>query len=207
MNTESMKSTTLWLAIIMTLVSLLLVSGCARYAHNSDTLYEPSTPVRGGSGEVYIVIPESQQTQSPNIKHVLGKISDGSNRKLDDVYSSRSGAEIIQAALGLELKRAGYIFIPVTKRPATEQRIIDLTITKVKLDQISELTNVKVTCQVVMGMDVYKAGQLAKRLQYEATSSRTDIKDRDMLAGKVLQEALQSAMLQAIPDLHNLFSR
>jgi len=199
--------THLQFATFIVLVCIMFVTGCVRYARNSDTLYEPSTPIRGGSGEVYIVIPESQQTQSPDIKRVLGTVSDGKNRKLDDVVSSRSAAEIIQAALGLEFKKAGYTVIPVTKRPAAEQRVIDLTKTEIKLDQVSEFTNIKVTCQVLAGMDVYKTGQLIKRLQYEATSSKTDIKDRDMLAGNVLQEALQSVMLQATPELHNLFSK
>lgn len=193
--------------VLITLAGMLLVSGCARYARNSDTIYEPSTSVRGGNGNLYIVFPESQQTQASDIKRVLGTVSDDSNRKLDDVVSSRSAAEIIQTALGLEFKRAGYTVIPVTKRPATEQRVIDLTKTEIKLDQISAFTNIKVTCQVLMAMDVYKAGQLIKRLQYEATSSKTDIKDRDMLAGNVLRDALQTVMLQATPELHNLFSK
>lgn len=206
METVIRNRNCLQFVILITLTGMLLVSGCARYAKNSDTLYEPSTPVRGGSGEVYIIIPESQQTQAPDIKRVLGTVSDGSNRKLDDVYSSRSAAEVIQSALGLEFKRAGYTVIPATKRPVSEQRVIDLTKTEIKLDQISEFTNIKATCQVLMGMDVYKAGQLVKRLQYEATSTKTDIKDRDVLAGNILQEALQSAMLQATPELHSLFS-
>lgn len=205
MNTVIKKSLLVQFVLLVTLVGLMSVSGCARYARNSDTLYEPSTTVSGGSGEVYIVIPESQQTKSADTRRVLGAVSDGENKKLDDVVSSRSAAEIIQTALGLEFKRAGYIVIPVTKRPTVEQRVIDLTKTEIRLDQISDFTNIKVTCQVMMGMDVYKAGQLVKRVQYEAKSTKTDIKDRDMLAGNVLQEALQSAMLQATPELHNLF--
>ncbi len=206
MESIARNRTYLFAVLLVSLVGMLLVNGCVRYARNSDTLYEPSTTVRGGSGEVYIVIPESQQTRSPDVKRVLGTVTDDENRKLDDVYSSRSSAEIIQTALGLEFKRAGYTVIMVTKRPTTEQRVIELTKYDIKLDQVSEFTNIKVTCQVLAGMDVYKAGQLIKRLQYEAKSSKTDIKDRDLLAGIVLQEALQSVMLQASPELHNLFT-
>lgn len=201
---EKIKSTRL--IIFLTLaVMMLAVGGCARYARTVDNLYEPTATARGGIGEVYIVIPESQQTQSPDIKRVLGTVSDAANIKVDNVISSRSAAEIIQTALGLEFKRAGYSVISTTKRPVSEQRVIDLTKTEIKLDQISQFTNIKATCHVLMGMDVYKAEQLVKRLQYDATSTKTDIKDRDILAGNVLQEALQSAMLQATPELHNLF--
>lgn len=207
METVIRNRNCLQFVILIMLAGMLLVSGCARYARTSDLLYEPSTPVRGGSGEVYIVIPEGQLTQAPDIKRVLGTVSDGKNRKLDDLVSSRSAAEIVQTALGLELKRAGYAVIPVTKRPAAAQRAIDLTKTEIKLDQVSEFTNIKVTCQVLMGLDVYKAGELMKRLQYETSVTKTDIRDRDILAGNVLQEALQSVMLQATPELHDLFSK
>lgn len=206
METVLRNRNCLQFVILIMLGGMLLVSGCARYARTSDMLYEPTTPVRGGSGEVYIVIPESQLTQAQDVKRVLGTVADGANRKLDDLLSSRSAAEIIQTALGLELKRAGYTVLPVTKRPATAQRVIDLKKTEIKLDQVSELTNIKVTCQVLMGLDVYKAGELLKRLQYETVSTKTDIRDRNLLAGNVLQEALQSVMLQAAPELHNLFS-
>jgi hypothetical protein len=54
-------------------------------------------------------------------------------------------------------------------------------------------------------MDVYKNGQQIKRLQYESSSSKTDIKDRDMLARIVLEDALKSIMREAMPELHNLF--
>ncbi|MDD2732916.1 MAG: hypothetical protein PHF56_03165 [Desulfuromonadaceae bacterium] len=206
METVIISRNYLKFVMLIIIAGMFLISGCARYARNSDLLYEPSTSVRGGSGEVYIVIPESQLTQAPDLKRVLGTVSDGANRKLDDMVSSRSAAEIIQTALGLEFKRAGYTVIPVTKRPAAEQRVIDLTKTEIKLDQVSELSNIKVTCQVLMGLDVYKAGELIKRLQYETSATKTDIRDRDMLAGNVLQEALQSVMLQATPELHNQFS-
>lgn len=205
METVIISRSYLKFVILIMMAGMLLTSGCARYARNSDLLYEPSTSVRGGSGEVYIVIPESQLTQAPDLKRVLGTVSDGENRKLDDVVSSRSAAEIMQTALGLELKRAGYSVIPVTKRPATGPRVVDLTKTEIKLDQISELTSIKATCRVLMGMDVYKTGQLVKRLQYEAASTKTDMRDRDLLAGDVLQEALQSVMLQAAPELHSIF--
>jgi hypothetical protein len=56
-------------------------------------------------------------------------------------------------------------------------------------------------------MVIFKQGQQLKRLQYEATSSRTDIKDRDMLARSVLEDALRSVMREAMPDLHNLFKQ
>ncbi|NTV48710.1 MAG: hypothetical protein HGB32_03135 [Geobacteraceae bacterium] len=208
MKSASKKYKLLRLVMFLSLaVMIFAMGGCARYARTVDMLYEPSATVLGGKGDVYIVIQESQQTQSPDIKRMLGTVLDSDNRKIDEVISSRSPAEIIQAAFRLEFKKAGYTVIPVTKRPDVVQRVIDLTKNEIRLDQTSELTNIKVTCQVLAGMDVYKSGQLIKRLQYEASASKADIRDRDLLAGNVLLETLRSLMQQAVPELHTLFAQ
>jgi hypothetical protein len=192
---------------IFAFAGMLIVNGCARYAHNVNALYVPSATIHGGSGEIYIVIPENQVTQSSNIKWVIGNVTDAENKKIDEVFSLRSPAEIIQAALGLELQKGGYTVIPVTKRLGGEQQVVELTKTEIELEQISDLASLKAKCRVLVGIDVFKDGQLSKRLQYEATSSNTDIKDRDLIAKSVLEDALQSVMLKAIPDLHGLFKR
>jgi len=192
--------------MFIVITAVLFASGCTRYARTVDPLYEPSVTVRGGSGEVYIVIPESRQTQTADIKWVLGKVKDDKNIPIDEVFSSRSPAETIQTALGLELKRAGYSVFAVTKNPGAKPQVIDLAKTEIELEQISDLADLKAKCRVVVGMDVSRNGQMVKRLQYEAISSKTDIKDRDILAGQVLEEALQSVMLKAVPDLHGLFA-
>lgn len=193
--------------LLMALAGMMMFAGgCARYARNVNTLYEPSTTVRGGSGDLYVIIPQSQLTQSSDIKWVIGKVKDDDGKQIDEVFSPRSPAEIFQTAFGLEFRKAGYNVISTTKRQGAEQRVIDLTKAQIDLEQTSDLADIKAKCRVLVGMDVYRGGQLLKRLQYEATSSKTDIKDRDLLATKVLQDALQSVMLQAVPELNSLFS-
>ncbi len=192
---------------VISFIGLLSLNGCARYAHNVSALYEPSAGIYGGTGEVYVIIPESQQTQSSDVKWGIGKITDGDNMKIDDVVSPRSPAEIIQAALVLELKKGGYTVTPTTKHHDGEQQVIDITKAEIKLEQVSALADLKATCRVLVGMDVFKNGKMVKRLQYESESSKTDVKDRDFLAKSVLEEALQSIMLKATPDLHGLFKK
>ncbi len=194
------------LVMFVTVACLSLVSGCARYARTVNTLYEPSATVRGGTGVVYIVIPENRKTLSSDIKWVIGTVKDSDDNDIDEVFSPRSPAEIIQAALSQELKKAGYTVIPSTKRPAVEQRVIDLTKSEIKLEQFSYLADIKVKCRVLVGVDVSRNGQLIKRIQYESSSSKTDIKDRDMLAIKALDDALQSIMLEAVPEMHSLLT-
>lgn len=192
-------------SMIISCISLLLLGGCSRYARTVSTLYQPSATVRGGAGEVYIVIPENLQTSSPQIKWVIGTVRDDDSNVIDEIFSPRSPAEIIQEALGLEFRKAGYTVLSVTKRPASGERVLDLTKTVIELEQISDLADLKVKCRVVVAVDLYKNGQQIKRLQYESTSSKTDIKDRTMLAGNTLEDALQSVMREAMPDLHNQF--
>ena len=207
MRTVLKKFTLVSSAMLVTCACLLFAGGCARYAHTVNALYEPSAAIRGGSGEVYIVIPENRQTRSPDNKWVIGKVTGTDNRTIDELFSPRSPAEIIRGAFGQEFKKAGYTVVPVTVRPDAGQRVIDLTKTEIELELISALGNIKATCRVLAGIDVVRNGQLVKRVQYESTASRTDIRDRDLLAGKVLEDALQSVMLQAVPELHGLFSR
>jgi hypothetical protein len=192
------------LFMLVVCACLLVVSGCVRYAHNVNTFYDTSTSVTGGSGDVHIVIPENLQSRSPDIKWVLGKVKDDDNNIIDEVYSPRSPAEIIQAAFGREFKRAGYNVILTSKRPADAQRVIDLTTTVIDLEQISDVVDLKAKCRVLVGLEVSRNGQQIKRFQYESTTSRTDIKDRDLLARNVLEDALQSLVLKAMPDLNGL---
>lgn len=194
------------LVLLVVLAGTMLLGGCTRYARNVNTLYEPTAVVRGGSGDIYLVIPESQQTQSADIKWVFGKVKDDENKQIDEVFSSRSAAEIIQSAFRMEFRKAGYTVIPVTKNPAAGQKVLNLTKTEIDLEQVSSLTDLKSKCRVLVAVDVVKNGQLIKRLQYEAMSSKTDIRDRDLLAESVLQESLQSVMLKAVPELNSLLS-
>lgn len=193
--------------MFVTLVCMMFAGGCARYARTVNTLYEPVATARGGSGDVYIVIPVSQNTQSPDIKWVIGKVTDNDNKQIDEVFSPRSPAEIIQTAFSLELKKAGYAAISTMGRPGDNLWTIDLAKTEIELDQTSAIADIKAKCRVRVKVDVLKNDQLFQQLQYEAVSSKTDIKDRDLLAASVLQDALHSVMLQAVPDLIGLFKR
>jgi hypothetical protein len=190
--------------MLITSVWLLLAAGCARYAHDVNTLYEPVATIRGGSGEVYIVIPEERQTRSTGFRWVLGTVMNDDNERIDEVLSTRSPAEIIQEAFSQELTKAGYTALPVTTRPADKKWVIDLSKAEIKLDQITDIADLKATCRIIAGVDLYRSGTQIKRLQYEATSAQTDIKDRDLLARNVLNDALQLVMLKAMPELHGL---
>lgn len=189
---------------VTALVCLLLLNGCARYARDVNALYEPSSAVRGGNGEVYIHIPENQQTKSDTVRWVLGKVIDSDNIKIDEISSPRSPAELVQDALTEELRAAGYTALPADKLSATEKMVVEVTKAEIALEQVSVFTDLKVTCRVVMGLDVFNNGQLVKKVQYEAMSSRTDVKGRDLLARDALQGALHLVMQRAVPELHKL---
>ena len=69
------------------------------------------------------------------------------------------------------------------------------------LDQVSSITNINVSGKLNIEIDLSKNGQFQRKLRYDLSSSRIDVKDRDILARNLLKEMLQSAMLTAVPDI------
>ena len=187
-------------ASLVVLSGVILTSGCARYARNVNPLYEPVVTARGG-GDVYITMPARQETLSSSEKWVIGTVNNRDGEKIDEIFSPRSPAEIVQSALSQELQRAGYTVHAVTARPAGSVKALDLTSVDVVLDQTSNLSDLKAKCSMKVRLDIYKGGQLLKKLQYESSYSDTNVKDRDLLAGAVLQEALHSIMQRAVPEI------
>jgi len=207
MNYQTIKSYLAPFFILLTLTCLMTALGCARYARDVNTIYEPTASVKGGSGDVYIVIPANRQTSSPGVKWVLGTVKNDDNQKIDEITSPRSPEEIMQEAFSLEFKKAGYNVILATKLPADAQRAINLTKTEIELDQITDIADLIAKCRVFVAADIYVNGQMVKKFQYESKSSKTDIKDRDTLAKVVLEDAMHSVMLKAMPELNDLFKK
>jgi hypothetical protein len=196
---------------ILLLISLLIViafnSGCVRYAKDVSILYEPITTVRGGSGTLHLVSSADQQTKAENIKWVIGTVKNDQNKKIDEILSSTSATEIVKDAFNQELKKAGYSVVSVTARPVDSAKSIVMTSVEVQLDQLSDIADIKATCTLVVSLDMYKNGQLIKKLQYQSKSSENAIKDRDLLANRVLKEAIQSALQKAVPDTIAIFEK
>jgi len=186
---------------------MLLVGGCARYARDVNELYVPAVNLHGKSGEVYIVIPENQQTRQPNIKWVLGSVTDPDNIKIDEIYSPRSGYELVQAALALELKQAGFNVYEPAAKPASAQYLLSLSKVEFVLDQISSLYDINVSAKLGMEIDLFKNGEFQRKLRYDLSASKIDIKDRGTVAQTLLKDTLQSAMKYAVPDIVAAFEK
>lgn len=180
---------------------LLATAGCARYARQVALVYEPVVSASGGSGDLYIVIPPDQQTQNSTIKWVIGKVENSDGDRIDEVMSPLSSYELVQDALGQELRRAGYGVIPTVARPTGNANAIDLVKVNLSLDQVSGITDIKATCRLVLSFDIYRNGTLVKKLQYDSTFNKTDIQDRNLVAKELLKDSLQSAMQRAVPDI------
>lgn len=204
MNTS--KARKLFLLITLVLVTSFS-SGCVRYAKDVSILYEPITTVRGGSGTLHLISAADQQTKAENIKWVIGTVTNDQNKKIDEILSTTSATEIVKDAFSQELKKAGYYVVSATSRPADSAKSIIMTSVEVKLDQLSDLADIKATCALVVSLEIYKSGQLIKKLQYQSKSSENAIKDRDLLANRVLKEAIQSALQKAVPDAIAIFEK
>jgi len=189
------------LILIVTLATMLISGGCARYARDVNELYIPSLTIHGKGGEINIVIPENQQTKMPNIKWALGSVTDPDNVKIDEIYSPRSGYELVQSALALELKQAGYnVFEPAVK-PAAAANLLYLSKVEIVLDQVSSLYDINASAKLNMEIDLFRNGQFQRKLRYDLSASKIDIKDRGQVVRSLLKEILQSAMKYAVPDL------
>jgi len=180
---------------------LLAVTGCARYARQVALVYEPVVSAKGGSGDLYIVIPPDQQTRNDKVKWVIGKVENEDGDTIDEVMSPLSGYELVQDALGQELRKAGYGVIPSVARPGAKANAIDLVKVNLSLDQVSSLTDIKATCRMIVSLEVFKNGALVKKLQYDSTFNKTDIQDRNLVAKVLLRDTLQAAMKRAVPDI------
>lgn len=193
--------------ILFTLTALLFTFGCTRYAREVNFLYSPVTHERNQTGEIYIVIPPNQITQSGEVKWSIGTVRNSDDVKIDEIFSPRSPGELLQAALGQELTAAGYTVITPSALPKTSARVLDLTSTKIVVDQVSRITDIKGTCQLELLLDVWKNGRLLSKLRYESRYSDTNIKDRDLLAKGILRDALQSTMSKAVPEIVSILEK
>lgn len=193
--------------VLVTLAFAMMLSGCARYAKTVNILYTPVAAAHGGTGDLYILIPENQPAPAAQVNWVIGKVTDDEKKKIDELTSNRSPAALAQSALVQEMKRAGYNVFAVSKRPVTHEKLLDLTRVDITLDQVSDFADLKATCRVVITMDIYKNGQLVRKQQHEASSSKTDINDRDLLAQVVLLEAMRSVMQNLAPDVIRLLEK
>ncbi len=180
---------------------LSFLQGCARYAKDIDPLYQPVVSVRSGGGDLYIVIPENQKSPSDKVRWVLGAVTDYENKKIDTLTSPRSAAEMVRAAMEQELRRSGYAVFLQPNHKKQDDRLLNIVKTEITLDQHSDLADIKATCRIVLDVDIYRKGQFVRKQQYQASSSKTDIKDRDLLARAVLDEAMQSLMQNAVPSI------
>ena len=201
------ESRSLSLLALLATAIMLLAGGCARYARDVNELYVPAVNLHGKSGEVYIVIPENQQTRQPNIKWVLGSVTDPDNIKIDEIYSPRSGYELVQDALALELKQAGFNVYEPAAKPASATHLLYLSKVEFVLDQVSSLYDINVAAKLNMEIDLFRNGKFQRKLRYELSSSRIDIKERDLVARALQRDILQSAMKYAVPDVVAAFEK
>lgn len=187
--------------IFALLIVLAATGGCARYSRSVSTLYEPVTAVRGGSGDLQIVMPADQVSRSEKIKWVMGVVKDEDNNRIDEIYSAQSPGELIQNALAQEMRKAGFAVQQVSGTPTSGGTMLVLSDPELVIDQVSTTGKLTATCKLKMPVEVWKNGQLLRKLEYNASYSDISVTDRDVLAREVLRETMHSTMRKAVPEL------
>lgn len=183
------------------LVILLSLTGCATYySRQIVLLYDPVSTSRFGGGDLYLVNPELQPPTASGA-WAIGNTNNVEGQKIDTLWSGVSPAGMIQSALRHELNKTGYQVIPAKKSPDLSNKVVEITTALVTIDQVSKISQLNATCTVSVSLTIKKNGAPVRKLRYEAKASDLAIRDRDRLAGTMLNTTMQEVMKQAVPDI------
>ena len=186
--------------LVLGLLALLILGGCATYTKQLVMRYDPITTTRFGGGDLYLINAELQPPTASGA-WAIGNTKNGDGVMVDTLWSGVSPASLVQSALQRELGQTGYAVIPAQKAPDLYSKVVEITEARVVVDQITKVPQVDAVCTISVSLTVMKNGAPVRKLRYEAKSSDLAIKDRDRLAETILRNTMQDVMRQAIPDI------
>jgi len=182
------------------LMALLFLGGCATYTRQLVLRYDPITTTRFGGGDLYLINAELQPPTASGV-WAIGNTKNAEGAMIDTLWSGVSPAGLVQNALQSELNRTGYQVIPAKKAPDLFNKVVEITVATVNVDQVHNISRVNASCTIKISLTVMKNGLPVRKLHYEAKGSDLAIKDRDRLAETMLRTTMQDVMKQAIPDI------
>lgn len=190
--------------VMVSVVFMGLLAGCATYDQSVTMLYHPVANAAGGSGELYLTATGIQPAMANpnNIKWIIGKVKYSDWRQSGDVASRESPNDMVLDALSRELAVAGFQVRQVSRLPEDAGKGIVVTMTDINLDEDSSIIKDEAACRVSVSLELWRTGNKVRKLDYQSRFSDEAIKGRDMLfLQTVLQNALQDVMKQAVPEI------
>lgn len=193
--------TTSFLTLVMLMLALLALTGCATTDQRVNFLYAPSNYASGGSGDLYVVEPAGSTTKETTNQWILGKITDTDGKQTGNIISPVRPADLVADAFSLELKAAGYNAMASVKSPASASRVVVLESLNLEMKEVTNLVKAEADCTLKITLKLMKNGKLIKNLYYEAANKNTVITDKDSLIDDILRSTLKDIMKQAVPEI------
>ncbi len=150
---------------LIPLFLLLLAAGCATTAEKHvDLTYEAYANVHGGSGQLFIAEPVTEQNlpSRPGGGRVVGK-AEGA-----DVIVTESPAKWLLSALVKELSAAGYDVKTVSDLPPNVSKGVEAKLVEISANQSSGVFTVTTVTEIKLEAQLRKDGEIIKTLTAEA---------------------------------------
>jgi hypothetical protein len=190
-------------AFLAALLLPALMAGCATVDRKVDVLYQPIVHGTGGAGDLYLSASGRQLATATKgtIQWIVGTVKNKDGDKTGNVVTGTAPVDQVMDALKQELAAAGYTVIPADKLPQNAARAVDVAAVTIELDETSDLVKSDGISRLTVSIDLWKNGQMIRKLEYKSMLSDFAVKDRDLLLPKLLQKSLQEVMKQAIPEI------
>ena len=179
------------------LLLVLIAAGCAPLEKRVNLTYQQSVSTTGGSGEVLIAEPVMKQdlAQLPSGKKIIGKAGD------TDLIISESPAHWLRSAIRQELSAAGYDVKIVATLPAGVSKGVKAILLSVSANQSSKVLTVVTVTEVRLEAELWKNGQLLKRLTASARDQEEGVDRSSEPIRSALEKTLQRALQELVPDI------
>lgn len=182
------------------LILLFSLSGCTTWFQQQVTLqHEAVAGVIGGSGEIVIVYDSANN--NPKGPWIVGTTKNRNGERMEDLILSEAPAKLLAEALATELSAAGFTPLLVTTLPDQSGRAIRLTTAELILSQQTELLKVDASSRIILAGELWRDGQALSRLNYESSFSDFATTNREQLLSFTLQQATNSLMKKALPEI------
>ena len=192
------------LACGLVLVACSVLSGCASANLQLKPAYQPVGGLKGKGGVLLL----AAQTEGARPEGwFIGEVKESGGKVKGLVISETAPQVLVRDALQQELLRAGYTVRLDSVIPKEDERGVVLSKVLLKLDEVASLVKSEVECRVSFSVEIWKNGAKINTLTFESRNSDFALKDREKLHYAVLQKALGSAFLQAVPALVEQFDK
>lgn len=194
-------------AVVM-LSFVAVLQGCATVDQRVDILYQPVANATGGHGDLYLVqAARPVGEEAAAVQWIVGDITNKYGEKFAKVVTDVAPTSLVMDALTREFKAAGYRVIEANSMPIDVKKALSLNQVSLKLDVVHSVFSDETNGFLKISLQLWRNGSAVKTLTYESENSDTAITDRDVLASKTLQHALQLLMKRSVPEIVNVIEQ